>query len=241
MISLYENIFKRKSTRKYHMSPLDDKILADIKAFAESLIPLFPEINTSYEITNDAKNLLPIKAPYYFMLSSEQTGDYLQNIGFIWQQMDLYLSSIGLGSCWLGMARPKNEIKTVDESRYPFVISLCFGKPQDSPHRDISEFRRKLLSEISSGIDDRVEAARLAPCAVNSQNWFFDCVKGSIDVYQKKLTPAMSLIYNKMNKIDMGIAICHLYFATIHKENKFIFEKQPEKQKKGYIYLGTVI
>lgn len=82
-MNLYEYIFKRKSTRKYDMTPLDDATLASITAFAESLKPLCPEIATAYQITSDAKNLLPIKAPYYFMLSSEQKGDYLQNIGFM--------------------------------------------------------------------------------------------------------------------------------------------------------------
>ncbi len=43
------------------------------------------------------------------IISSENTEGYLMNIGFIFQQMDLYLSSIGLGSCWLGMAKPTEK------------------------------------------------------------------------------------------------------------------------------------
>lgn len=218
------------------MSPLDDTTLAKINEFANQLKPLYPNIKTAYEIANDAKNLLPVKAPYYFMLSSEEQDNYLQNIGFLWQQMDLFLSSLSLGSCWLGMAKPTAGIHT----KYPFTIALCFGKPEEPPHRDLTGFKRKPLEEISCGSDSRLEAARLAPSATNSQNWFFDCQDNGIDVYQKKLNPAMNLLYGKMNSIDMGIALCHLYFATKEKGSEFVFEQLPNKSKKGYTYIGSV-
>lgn len=235
-MNLYDYIYKRKSTRKYDMTPIDADTLAEITEFADNLKQLYPNIKTDYEITSDAKNLLPIKAPYYFMIFSEEKDDYLQNIGFMWQQMDLYLSSIGLGSCWLGMAKPATELNTV----YPFVIALAFGKPVESVYREPSEFKRKKISEISSGSDYRIEPARLAPSATNSQNWFFDCTGENIDVYQKKVNFAKALMYDKMNKIDMGIALCHLYLATENKGNEFIFEKHGGKDKKGYTYTGTV-
>lgn len=235
-MNLYDYIYKRKSTRKYDMTPIDNDTLNKIKDFANNLKRLSPDIQTDYQITNDAKNLLPIKAPYYFMLSSEPTGDYLQNIGFMWQQMDLYLSSLGLGSCWLGMAKPTNDFNT----KYQFVIALAFGNPIESPYRELSQFNRKPLPEISIGNDNRLESARLAPSATNSQNWFFDCTSDNIDVYQKKLNFAKALMYDKMNKVDMGIALCHLYLATQHNNNEFIFEKHSNKDKKGYEYIGTV-
>lgn len=235
-MNLYDCIFKRKSTRKYDMSSLDEATLEKITAFGDSLKPLYPGIKTAYQITSDVKNLLPIKAPHYFLLSSEQSSDYLQNMGFMWQQMDLFLSSLELGSCWLGMARPTTEIKT----KYAFVIALAFGKAEGSPYRELCDFKRKPLSEISSGNDNRLEAARLAPSATNSQHWFFDANSSGIDVYQKKLNPIMTPMYDKMNKVDMGIAICHLYFATEYAGKAFMFEKQSGRDKKGYIYTGTV-
>lgn len=235
-MNLYEFIFKRKSTRKYDMSPLDEETIAKITAFADTLRPLDSSINTAYEITHSAKNLLPVKAPYYFMLSSEQKGDYLQNIGFMWQQMELYLSSLGLGACWLGMATPTDGIKT----KYHFVIALAFGKPLASPYRELAEFKRKALSEVSAGNDTRLQAARYSPSATNSQNWFFDSKDGEIDVYQKKVSAILVSMYNKMNKIDIGIALCHLYVATLNEAREFMFEKGTNKERQGYVYFGTV-
>lgn len=238
-MNLYDFIFKRKSTRKYDMMPLTDGQLAEIKAFADNLKPLYKDIKVEYSIANaeDVKNILPIRAPHYIIISSEKKDAYLTNVGFMFQQMDLFLSSKGLGTCWLGMAKPNKKIST----KLEFIIILALGKALDSPHRELSEFKRKALSEISTGTDKRLEAARLAPSATNSQNWFFAAENGKIHTYQKRVNPLKALIYEKINKIDMGIAICHLYYATEHLGKKFVFEKEENpKELKGYTYIGTV-
>lgn len=238
-MNLYDFIFKRKSTRKYDMTPLTDGQLAEIKAFADNLKTLYKDIKVEYTIANDedVKNILPVKAPHYFVISSEKKDGYLTNVGFMFQQMDLFLSSKGLGTCWLGMAKPNKKIST----KLEFVIILAFGKALDSPYREFSEFKRKALSEISTGTDERLEVARLAPSATNSQNWFFAAENGKIHTYQKRVNPIMALVYDKINKIDMGIAICHLYFATEHLGKNFIFSKEAKpKEMKGYTYIGTV-
>jgi len=235
-MNLHEFIFKRKSVRKYDEAPLDAETLGKILAFAQKLKPLYPEIKTSFEMTDSVKGLFSIKAPHYFLICSEARGEYLENAGYMWQQMDLYLSSQGLGSCWLGMAKPTAEISTA----LPLVITQAFGKPAEAPHRDLNGFKRKSTDEISSGNDSRLEAARLAPSATNSQNWFFEASEGMIHVYRKKLNPALEMIYGKMNRIDAGIALCHLRYATEQEEREFRFERQPDRDMKGYIYVGTV-
>ena len=74
------------------------------------------------------------------------------------------------------MTKPAEKLK--DE--LPFVISLAFGKAAGSPYRELSEYKRKSLSNISSGSDKRLEAVRLAPSAMNNQNWFFVAGNGKI-------------------------------------------------------------
>ncbi|MGL4483926.1 MAG: nitroreductase family protein [Anaerovoracaceae bacterium] len=237
-MTLYETIFKRKSTRKYDIAPLSEKEIAEITEYAENLRPLFSEIKVKYHITSEAKNLLPVKAPYYLIITSEEKDGYLENIGFMFQQMDLFLQSKGYGSCWLGMAKPTADLDT----DLPFVIAMCFGKSKESPYREIIEFKRKKLSLVSSGSDERLLAAALAPSATNSQNWFFK-IDGSIGIqcFQKKVNPIATKIYGKMNKIDMGIAICHLCIATENAGQEFQFViETPAPELAGYMYTGTV-
>ena len=233
-MDLYNYIWKRKSVRKYDMTPLGREELNQIIKYADNLKPLYHDIAIEYEIVSNVKSLFKVEAPHYFIISSEKEEGYLENAGFMFQQMNLFLSSIGLGSCWLGMAKPSAGFET----KLPFVIALAFGTPAEPPHRTLSGFKRKSLPDISTGEDDRIEAARLAPSSVNSQNWFFAAEDGKIDVYQKKTIFAK--FNENLNKIDMGIALCHLYLATEHFGKEFVFSKEAEKEKKGYTYTGTV-
>jgi hypothetical protein len=53
------------------------------------------------------KGLLLVKVPQYLLLFSENKPGYLLNTGFIFEQIDLCLSSSGTGSYWLGLTKPK--------------------------------------------------------------------------------------------------------------------------------------
>ena len=229
-----EIIRKRKSVRKYDPTPLDAATLEKIQAQFQKLVPLYPKIRYSIEITNKTKGLFNVKAPHYLIFRSVEKDDYCENIGFIGQQLDLFLSGMGIGTCWLGASKSQES----EAFALPHVICMSFGKPAEPLYRTLSEFKRKPLAEISEGTDERLEAARLAPSAINSQNWYFIAEDGKIHCYRKKNNPLMGLIYNKMNCIDMGIAICHI----AEESDSFQFAKDDGAPvRKGYIYTGTVM
>ena len=102
----------------------------------------------------------------------------MENIGFIFQQLALFLQSRGIGNCWAGMASLK-------EKNPNFVIAISFGK-SDKMTRELSNFKRKKLSEISDVSDERLIPAQLAPSAINSQPWYFKHTNEGFDVYQAK-------------------------------------------------------
>ena len=82
-----------------------------------------------------------------------------------------------------------------------------------------------------------MEAARLAPSAVNAQNWYFVANNGKIHCYRKKASPLLGFIYNKLHSIDMGIALCHI---AVERDG-FSFAREPDAaERKGYVYMGTV-
>lgn len=242
---LYQAIYKRKSIRKYQEKKLSEKELTDIKIFLNKAKVLDPEIKFEAKIVNSesVKSLLPIKSPHYLQFFSEEKGDYLLNAGFILQQLDLYLSANNLGCCWFGMAKPKKEI--IAESDLEYVITLVFGHPDEASLRDsIEDFDRKPLSEIKEGKNhyDLLEAARLAPSATNGQPWYFISEKNKIHLYQLEPNFIKKFFYEKMNKIDMGIALAHLWLAAEEHNMDFEFEKLAESQAavEGYNYLATI-
>lgn len=243
----YDVIFKRKSIRKYTKEPINEKTLEDISTYMHSVGPLYKNIQVEMKIVTqeEVKSLLPIKAPYYILVSSENKEGYLTNVGFLIQQVDLYLSNNGIGSCWVGMAQPKKEI--VKKSELEFVIALSFGYPEQILHREnISEFKRKNIEEIRDvkERDRLIEAARLAPSATNSQPWYFKIENNKIHSYCIKPNFLKAILYKKMNQVDMGIAINHLWIAAKHYGNDvqyIVDEEVEENAPSGYYYIGTLV
>jgi nitroreductase len=231
-MNLSETISKRKATRKYDPSPLDNNILTDIQTFIKGVKPLYDDVKGRFDILPAEKVKGATNAPHFIMVYGEEKEGGRTNIGFMLQQVDLYIQSIGLGSCWLGMAKPVENSKNGLE----YVISLAFGKAEGSPHRELSGFKRKPLEKISDTVDKRLEPARLAPSAINSQPWYFVTTGEGFDCYCAKKFPAA--LYEKLNKIDMGIALAHLYIAYPDKFRFSVLDKP--KQLKGHYYIGSV-
>jgi len=109
-----------------------------------------------------------------------------------------------------------------------FVIMLAFGHPKgDQLRHDLKGFKRKPMEQITDKPDPRLEPARLAPSAVNSQPWYFTHEEDIIHVYCAK----------KGSRLDAGIALAHLYVAN---EETFLFLKAKNvSEVTGYRYIGS--
>lgn len=244
--TLYEEIFRRKSIRKYDQVPLDDKSLEEISSFMKTIKPLYDNIRISFRIVSpdDIRSIMfPVKAPHYLIVSSEEKEGYLANAGFMLQQINLFLSSIGYGSCWLGMTKPVKRSRLDQDME--FVIAMAFGKPLEPLYREnLSEFRRKTLEQICNVNDNAfAEAARLAPSASNGQPWRFIAVDNLIHAYCIRVNPLKAMFIKKINMVDMGIAICHIWLAAKHQGKEPEFLSDPEAKNNvpaGYYYTLTV-
>lgn len=247
MTKLHDVIFRRKSIRKYNMNPLPDDTLEAVKHYVNNIEPLIKGIKVEfgYLSSGDVRNLLPIKAPHYLCIYSEEAENYLMNAGYMLQQADLYLSSQGIGSCWLGMAKPNQNVPG-QLNGLDFVIMLAFGNSPEPVHRrDLSEFKRKNMDEIRNarGADNILASACFAPSASNSQPWFFTGNAERINVYREKLGMIKAVIYDKMNQIDIGIALCHIFVAAkaAGKDPRLIFDEEGLMAPKGYQYMTSVV
>ena len=228
-MSLEEQIYLRKSCRKYVGGAID---MTPIRDFISSVKPLNEDINYRYEILTKSEVNLKTRwsAPYYIALYSEKRDNYLENIGFVFQQVSLFMQSIGIGSCWVGLG----SVKDKDPE---FVILIAFGKSGDIT-RDISKFKRKGLDKISDYVDERLKPAQLAPSAINSQPWYFKHSGEGFDVYQVKQNILKRQILKKWNPIDVGIALAHMYVAN---ENTFEFEIRTDFDRlNGHEYIGSI-
>ena len=224
-MTLQEMIFHRKSCRSFMNKPLEPEMMEKVLSFEPK--PLYPDIKVRMDIVSrdKVKCICPWTTPQVITIYSEETEGYLENIGFLFQQMDLYLQTLGLGVCWLGMGK-MNPKTTTEVAGMNFVIMLAFGHPKGDPLRhDLKGFKRKPMEKITDKPDPRLEPARLAPSAVNSQPWYFTHEGDMIHVYCSKIG----------SRLDAGIALAHLYVSNEETFRFFRAEMIPELPGHGYI------
>ncbi|WMJ87385.1 nitroreductase family protein [Anaerocolumna sp. MB42-C2] len=219
-MNLYEAIFVRKTVRKYKTEPLEQSTLDNIMDFADNTLKLFEGIIVEYKIMNHSdmkKNFsgaLTYRAPHYLTLYSENVSGYQMNAGYLLQQISLYLTAKGIGSCYLGMLKPK-KVKQ-DGSKLEYVITLAFGKAENEVYRSSDKAKRLPMddiaifkSEVNRNIKTMIQAARLSPSSMNSQPWRLVVYDNRIHIFCKK-NMFLNGVLNEIKLIDIGICLAHL-------------------------------
>ncbi len=98
--NLYNMIFKRKSFHLFRNSGNDripDEEIKEIEKEFNSFEPLLDNIKIKMKIVKDSTTCKRGQE-YCILLYSEKKDNYLQNIGYIGEQLDLYLVSKNIGT-----------------------------------------------------------------------------------------------------------------------------------------------
>ena len=237
--NLYEMIFKRKSFhlfRNIGNEYLTEEELTEIEKEFSKFKPLVEDIKVKIKIV---KNRSVLRGQEYCILFySEKKDNYLQNIGYLGEQLDLYLVSKNIGTLWFGIGKPdEQELDGLD-----FVIMMAIAKV-DSPlkfRKDMYKSKRKELSEIWTGENylDIAKIVRFAPSACNTQPWKVETTNKEIKVYRYRkegkrgIMPKDKVIY--YNQIDIGIFLCFLELclehSSINYKRELFIEEDHEKE-----------
>ena len=151
-MNLYEAIFVRKSVRNYCFDTLPPQTLDKIWEHYKEMPALFSGIGVDMAILDNRKgqermlSMFSVKAPYYMAFYSEESERYLMNVGYIMEQMVLYLCSIGLGTCFIGSNRVKKA--ELEKNGKRLVGIVAFGKSHGSHTRRQSEAKRLPLEDL---------------------------------------------------------------------------------------------
>ena len=137
---LYQAIFHRKSVRKYSRHELPQETLQAIHDFWNQTERIDTEEPVTMRILS-ADNVrmrvaMSYNAPYYIAVYASDTEKGLVNAGYMLQQLDLWLSAHGIGSCWLHMMTPDQENAAADGMSCQITMSI--GYPDEDMYR--SEF-----------------------------------------------------------------------------------------------------
>jgi nitroreductase len=235
-MELYSSIFQRKSSRKYDMQPLSEKMLEEIEEAVKGFEPLYPDIKLEHRYAKKAKGQFFVKAPHYLVISGQGSEGELEAVGFLYQQLVLWLDARGIGSVWLGSTK---DAEAEDTSKD--IIVLAFGNTMEDVHRGRDGFKRKPIDEITNDPEDvSIQAAHLAPSGINLQPWYFEKEADRVLLYEQKMKAPVSLMY-KLADLDVGIALCHFALACKEQGKPFSFKRETElSAKSGYKPFGVI-
>lgn len=229
---------RRRSVRAYKAEAIAPAVLEDLRAFMGGLVPLIPSAKVEGRIipTSHGNFMQKWKTPHFIAIFSDGSDDALLNVGFMYQQLDLYAQSLGLGTCWVGLGSLTNDEPVPEGMK--LAVMMAIGIPDGVPERTPADFRRKAMQELADQPDDRLEALRLAPSATNSQPWFVTHDGDTLHIWREELGLIKQRTLGRMNKIDIGIGLCHLY-AENPQTFRFWREENPPRLA-GQIYMGSI-
>ena len=221
---LYNMIFKRKSFhlfRNIGNEHITEDELKDIEKEFDTFEPLVADIKVKMKIVKDSTTCKRGQE-YCILLYSEKKDNYLQNIGYIGEQLDLYLVSKNIGTLWFGIGKVKE--KQLDD--LDFVIMIAIAKVDDEAkfRKDMYKSKRKELFEIWNGNNylDIANIVRFTPSACNTQPWIVDSSENELKVYRYRKPGKRGIMPVDMvkhyNQIDIGIFLCFLELC-LNKNN----------------------
>lgn len=245
-----EAIRRRFSVRHYISRPVPAEILHAVEKSGETSIPLDKNINVRFHLIREGKLVaarmrfqtgrrwLFGSAPHFIIATSEEKPHFMLDTGFRMEQVILFATMQGLGTCWIGGLFSERRLGTfLGLSKNERVIALSpLGYPDSSFYgRTINGImhmggpdtrRRKPLEQIVSGAkfgsplitkDDELleilECTRLAPSWANSQPWRF--LVGKNEIIALAEIRATSMRDGKhYYRLDLGIAMSHFFLAA---------------------------
>ena len=215
-MTLTDAIKSRHSVRAYKEQPLAE---STVKLLEEKIAELNKVGNLHIQlIKNEPKAFQGTLAKYgkfrgvtnYFVMVGKKADDLDERVGYYGEQLVLYAQTLGLNTCWVGLSYKKvADTYVLDEGeKVVCYIAVGYGETQGVGHKIKTTQQVSNASDITPAwFKKGVEAALLAPTAVNQQKFSFEHVgvkNGKHLVHAKK---GFSMIgYTQM---DLGIAKYH--------------------------------
>ena len=211
-MTIQEAIKARHSVRAYKEKPLAEDV---VKVLENEIAIVNREGKLHIQlILNEPKAFQGPLAKYgtfrgvgnYFVMAGKKADDLDERIGYYGEHLVLLAQTLGLNTCWAGLSYTKipGTYRLADDEKIACYIALGYGETQGVTHKiktveQVSNINESTPSWFRKG----VEAALLAPTAVNQQKFSFEYV-GNNQVLAKK---GFSFIgYTQM---DLGIAKYH--------------------------------
>ncbi|HZW83584.1 MAG TPA: nitroreductase family protein [Candidatus Deferrimicrobium sp.] len=230
----------RKSRRQFNSQAIPLEIIAKLEELCLELNSKFTGVRTALVNHNPDRvfkgaigSYGKIKgAPAYVAFIGDLKAPEVQvKLGYMGEAFILEATALGLGTCWVGgFFKPDVVAEDIKLSVEEKVLSVTpIGYAGETFNREerlmvnlASSHKRKDLAKLCSGLPEKewsdwvhsaLEAARIAPSAVNRQPWRFHVERDSITI---AVDSQLNLTHIS-KRLDCGIAMLHLEIGALAK------------------------
>lgn len=213
---LMEAIAARHSVRRYEEKPLPADV---VDALREKVRQINAEGRLHVQLVLNEPRAFKGALAYgkfsgvmnYFVIAGEANEDFDERVGYYGEQLVLMAQLLGLNTCWAGLTYRKTPGTYVlgPGEKIACYIALGYGLTQGVAHKCKTV---AAVSNAAAGAPqwfvDGVEAALLAPTAVNQQKFRFEFL-GDADGAEPKVLAKRGFSMVGYTKMDLGIAKLH--------------------------------
>ena len=199
---------QRHSVRQY----LDKPIPAEIRTQLDSYVAeLNKESQLNIQIIYDEPNCFnSFMAHYgkfsgvsnYIAIVGKKEKDLEEKAGYYGEKLVLKAQELGLNTCWVALTHGKSKSVINADEKEVIIISLGYGANGGNPHKskritDLSDLKDNDPEWFKRG----VEAALLAPTAINQQKFYIARDGNKVCISVRGI--------GTNTRIDLGIVRCH--------------------------------
>ncbi len=161
----------------------------------------------------------------------------LEDFGYVMEKLILKAASLGLGTCWLGGTFNKGEFSQAvgqkEEEILPCITPIGYpaekrslleaamrlgaGSKHRKPWHEIfynKDFKQPLTEAEAGEYAIPLEMVRIAPSASNKQPWRIIMDQGKFHFYLQPTKGYSKILGFNVQRVDMGIAMCHFELAA---------------------------
>lgn len=215
-MTLQAAIQARHSVRAYKDAPLPEEV---VKSLQNKIEELNRESGLHVQlVVNEPKAFQSRLAKYgkfsgvtnYFVMAGAKSANLEERVGYYGEQLVLFAQTLGLNTCWVGLtySKIKGTYYLDDNEKIVCYIALGYGATQGVAHKIKAVSQVSNVSETTpQWFRQGVEAALLAPTAINQQKFSF--TYNDVESGRHQVVAQRGFSIAGYTKVDLGIAKLH--------------------------------
>ncbi|MBU3108947.1 nitroreductase family protein [Clostridium gasigenes] len=257
-----EVMIKRHSVRNYENRLLSKEIIGKIEKYINEVknpfngkirIKLIKKDDSNKDVKLGTYGV--IKGVNYFLAVASEKGELdLESLGYVFEKVVLYCTFLGLGTVWMGGTFSKSTFAKAMNIKENEAISIVSPLGYEGGKKSLlasmmgsknkkrksyeevffnNNFNNPLSKKDAESYSEVLEMVRIAPSSMNKQPWRILKVGNKFHFYTAGKI--------EMNRIDIGIALCHFHLMAEEQNLNGEFKIIEPKIESEYKYVMSWI